>query len=72
MILPHEFDAIDQDMTFITTLLLSFLVVLSAIAAMAIGVLLGRRKIRGSCGGISGSACELCGNDSRARDKSVS
>jgi len=72
MILPHESDAIDQNMTFITTLLLSFLVVLSAIAAMAIGVLLGRRKIRGSCGGVSSSACELCGNDSRAIDKSDS
>lgn len=50
-------------MTLITTLLLSFLIVLGAIGAMALGVLLGRGEIRGSCGGIAGNGCKICGKD---------
>jgi hypothetical protein len=72
MILPHEYDAIDLIMTLITTLLLSFLMVLAAIGAMAIGVLVGHKKIRGSCGGIGSGACELCGNDSCAEETTES
>jgi hypothetical protein len=49
----------------LSTILLSFLVVLATIAAMAIGVLLGGRKISGSCGGIASGGCELCRGDSR-------
>lgn len=56
-------------MTLITTLILSFLIVLLAIGAMAIGVFCGREKIRGSCGGISGGACELCGENSLEKEK---
>lgn len=44
----------------ITTVLLTFLVILLVIAAMSIGVLNGRRAISGSCGGIAGGNCELC------------
>jgi hypothetical protein len=55
-------------MTLIATLLLSFLVMLSAMAAMAIGVLLGRRKIRGSCGGIGNGACGLCDEERKQKE----
>lgn len=65
-IFPREQDAIALAMTLMTTILLSFLIILSAIAAMAVGVLLGNRKIRGSCGGIAAGGCELCGDDSNA------
>jgi len=44
------------------TFLFTFAVVLAAVAAMAIGVLCGRRAIRGSCGGASpDGACQRCG-----------
>jgi hypothetical protein len=72
MILAHDYDAIESPMTMITTLLLSFLIVLSAIGVMAIGVLVGRKRLRGSCGGISNGACELCGNDSRTTETAES
>lgn len=47
-------------MTLITTLFVTFAVMLSVIAAMAIGVMNGRRPISGSCGGLNGGGCELC------------
>jgi len=50
-------------MNFLITLLLSFLILLLAILAMAIGSIYGRRSIRGSCGGVSGRACELCSSE---------
>jgi hypothetical protein len=34
--------------------------ILAVIAAMAIGVMNGRRPISGSCGGLNGGRCELC------------
>ncbi len=50
-----------------TTLLVSFLVLLLVVAGMAIGVIFGREPIKGSCGGLNNagvdSSCELCGGD---------
>lgn len=43
-----------------STLLASFVVILLAVAAMSLGVLFGRRPIRGSCGGIAGGGCGAC------------
>ncbi len=44
-----------------STFVISFVLVLLAFAAMAVGVLLGRAPISGSCGGLgSGGACRLC------------
>ncbi len=42
-----------------TTYFLSFLLVVFAVLAMAAGVLLGRKPIAGSCGGVKGedSSC---------------
>jgi len=46
-------------MTLITTILLAFVILLAAIAGMAVGVLNGRRPIRGSCGGLNSGGCDL-------------
>jgi hypothetical protein len=47
-------------MTIVSTLLVTFAVMLAVIGAMAIGVLNGRKPISGSCGGLNGGGCELC------------
>jgi len=50
-------------------LLVTFLVMLFLMAIMAIGVLMGRKPIKGSCGGVANAlnepdyVCDLCGND---------
>jgi hypothetical protein len=71
MILPRDYEAINCFMTLISTFLLSFLIVLAAFGAMAVGVMLGHRKIRGSCGGIGSGDCELCSHDQRATEPPV-
>ena len=47
-------------MTLVSTLLVTFAVMLAVIGAMAIGVMNGRNPISGSCGGLNGGGCELC------------
>ncbi|NOR37103.1 MAG: DUF539 domain-containing protein [Woeseiaceae bacterium] len=47
-------------MTIVSTLLVTFAVMLAVIGAMAIGVMNGRRPISGSCGGLNSGGCELC------------
>ncbi len=47
-------------MTLLSTLLITFAVLLAMIAGMAIGVMNGRKPISGSCGGLNGGRCELC------------
>jgi len=49
----------------ITTLLLSFIVILLVITGMSVGVLNGRRAISGSCGGLNSGGCELCSGNCR-------
>ena len=50
-----------------TTFLLTFAIVVALFAAMSVGVILGRKPITGSCGGMSAlgmdTACEICGGD---------
>ena len=54
----------------LTTLLLSFVVILLVISGMSIGVMNGRKAISGSCGGLSAGGCELCsGNCRKKRDQ---
>ena len=52
---------------------ISILVVALVIAGMAIGVIMGRPPIKGSCGGLGAlgvdQACELCGGDPRRCDE---
>lgn len=49
------------------TALITFFVMLTVVAAMAIGVIMGRKPISGSCGGIAAlgldTECEICGGD---------
>ena len=50
-----------------STLLLTFGVMLVVVTAMAVGVIFGRRPISGSCGGMKNLGlavdCEICGGD---------
>ncbi|MDX1509215.1 MAG: (Na+)-NQR maturation NqrM [Woeseiaceae bacterium] len=50
------------------TFIISFLVIAFVVGAMAIGVMAGRAPIRGSCGGLNGAGCELCGGDCPDKD----
>jgi hypothetical protein len=53
--------------------LLSLVVIGLVVAGMAIGVLLGRPPIKGSCGGMGAlgidTACEICGGDPQRCDE---
>ncbi len=48
-------------------MILTFVVLLGIIIAMSVGVLMGRKPIAGSCGGMSAlgmeTACDICGGD---------
>ncbi|MFL0807280.1 MAG: (Na+)-NQR maturation NqrM [Oceanobacter sp.] len=56
-----------------TMILTAFAAMLLIVAAMAVGVLMGRKPISGSCGGMSAvgmeSACDVCGGDKKKCDK---
>lgn len=49
------------------TLIASFLFIAFIVAAMAVGVMFGRKPIKGTCGGLNNAAadssCELCGGN---------
>lgn len=51
------------------TLILSIVIFVIVVGAMAIGVILGRKPIKGSCGGMSSlgmdTACDICGGDTK-------
>lgn len=55
-----------------TTLFLSFAIMLLVIAGMSIGVMNGRKAISGSCGGLNGGGCELCTGKGQCRNKNKS
>jgi len=50
-----------------TTVILAFVLMVLLVAGMAIGVMLGRKPISGSCGGMKALGmnmeCEICGGD---------
>jgi len=56
-----------------TLFLVSILVVGLVIAGMAIGVIMGRQPIKGSCGGMGAlgidTTCDLCGGDPQRCDE---
>jgi len=53
-------------------MLVVFIFMLIVIALMAVGVILGKKPITGSCGGMSAigmeSACDVCGGDKQKCD----
>lgn len=55
-------------MSFAATIIVSFFVIAAVVGAMAIGVIAGRAPIRGSCGGVNGGGCELCGGECPDKD----
>ncbi|MGI9324460.1 MAG: (Na+)-NQR maturation NqrM [Pseudomonadales bacterium] len=50
-----------------STAILAFIIMLAIVAAMAIGVIFGRKPISGSCGGIGqfgiSAECDICGGN---------
>ena len=43
------------------TLILGFAIILLAVGGLAVGVLMGRAPLKGSCGGLAcGGACAAC------------
>jgi len=57
----------------ITVVIMAFCFMLFIVVAMAVGVLMGKRPITGSCGGLSAigmkSACDVCGGDDEVCEK---
>ena len=57
-----------------STLILTFVIILALFTIMAIGVLFGRAPIAGSCGGMKALGmemeCEICGGDPARCDES--
>ena len=51
----------------LSTFFLAFILVSALVALMAVGVMLGRKPIAGSCGGMRAlgmeTECEICGGD---------
>jgi hypothetical protein len=49
------------------TFVISFLLLTVVVAGMAVGVLFGRKPIKGTCGGLNNAegqtSCQLCGGD---------
>ncbi|KEA62004.1 putative exported protein [Marinobacterium lacunae] len=54
-------------------MILTFVALMVIIGAMSIGVLMGRKPIAGSCGGMSAlgmeTACDICGGDKARCEK---
>lgn len=55
-----------------TTIFLTFCILLLVVTGMAIGVIIRGKPIKGSCGGIAslglGRACDICGGDKNKCD----
>jgi hypothetical protein len=56
-----------------TTLILTFIIMLLVAGGLALGVMIRGKPIKGTCGGIAslgmGQACEICGGDTNKCEK---
>ena len=56
-----------------STIVLAFVLMIAVVVAIAVGVLMGRKPISGSCGGMSALgmevACDICGGDKGTCEK---
>jgi hypothetical protein len=56
-----------------STIILTFVVLLFVVVAMSVGVILGRKPISGSCGGLANvgieGKCSICGDDPQKCDE---
>lgn len=56
-----------------STIFLTFVVLLCVVVAMSVGVILGRKPISGSCGGLANvgieGKCSICGDDPQKCDE---
>jgi len=56
-----------------TTLIITFIFMLIVVAVMAVGVMMGKKPLKGSCGGLSAlgmkESCDICGGNDDACDK---
>jgi hypothetical protein len=56
-----------------STMILTLVVLLAVVVAMSVGVLLGRKPITGSCGGLANvgieGKCSICGDDPQKCDE---
>jgi hypothetical protein len=56
-----------------TTVIITFIIMLIVVAVMAIGVMMGKKPLKGSCGGLSAlgmkESCDICGGNDDACDK---
>ncbi|MCI5105863.1 MAG: (Na+)-NQR maturation NqrM [Pseudomonadales bacterium] len=59
-----------------TTLIVTFVVLAVIFALMSVGVLMGRKPVQGSCGGLNKvdglGDCEICGGDRNKCDETSS
>lgn len=52
-----------------STFIVTFVALLLVVVGMSVGVLMGRKPLKGSCGGVGAAlreedyVCDLCGND---------
>ena len=57
-------------------LIFAFLLMLLIILAMSVGVIISRKPIKGSCGGIAAlgmdTSCDICGGDTSKCDEETS
>lgn len=55
-----------------TTIFLTFFILLLVVAGMAVGLIVRGKPIKGTCGGIAslglGQSCEICGGDQKKCD----
>ena len=55
------------------TMIFAFIFLMIVIAAMSVGVIMGRKPISGSCGGLANvgieGKCSICGDDPQKREE---